>query len=38
LATVRPAKQRAAEALRAAHVRLLNYYADNYVEDLGDNV
>lgn len=32
------AKQRAADALRAAHARFLNYYADNYVEDLGDNV
>lgn len=29
------AKQRAADALRAAHAQFLNYYADNYVEDLG---
>jgi hypothetical protein len=29
------AKQRAAEALRASDAQFLNYYADNYVEDLG---
>jgi hypothetical protein len=29
------AKQRAADALRAAHAEFLNYYAENYVEDLG---
>ena len=28
------AKQRAADALRAADAQFLNYYADNYVEDL----
>ena len=28
------AKQRAADALRGAHAEFLNYYADNYVEDL----
>ena len=28
------AKQRAADALRASDARFLNYYADNYVEDL----
>jgi len=28
------AKQRAADALRAVHAEFLNYYADNYVEDL----
>lgn len=28
------AKQRAADALRAAHAESLNYYATNYVEDL----
>jgi hypothetical protein len=28
------AKQRAAEALRAADAQFVNYYADNYVEDL----
>ena len=28
------AKQRAADALRAAHAQFLNYYADTYVEDL----
>lgn len=32
------AKQRAADALRAAHGEFLNYYADNYVEDLDANV
>jgi hypothetical protein len=31
------AKQRAADALRAADAQFLNYYADNYVEDLGGN-
>ncbi len=32
------AKQRAADALRAADAQFLNYYADNYVEDLnGDS-
>ena len=29
------AKERAADALRASDARFLNYYADNYVEDLG---
>ena len=29
------AKQRAADALRAAGAQFLNYYADTYVEDLG---
>jgi hypothetical protein len=29
------AKERAADALRAADARSLNYYAENYVEDLG---
>jgi hypothetical protein len=29
------AKQRAADAFRAAHAEFLNYYGDNYVEDLG---
>ena len=29
------AKQRAADALRAADAQFLNYYADTYVEDLG---
>jgi hypothetical protein len=28
------AKQRAADALRAAHAEFLNFYAENYVEDL----
>jgi hypothetical protein len=28
------AKRRAADALRAAHGEFLNYYAENYVEDL----
>jgi hypothetical protein len=28
------AKQRAAEALRGANAEFVNYYADNYVEDL----
>jgi hypothetical protein len=28
------AKQRAADALRAADAQFINYYADNYVEDL----
>jgi hypothetical protein len=28
------AKQRAADALRGAHAEFLNYYAENYVEDL----
>jgi len=28
------AKQRAADALRAADAQFLNYYAENYVEDL----
>ena len=28
------AKQRVADALRAADAQFLNYYADNYVEDL----
>ena len=32
------AKQRAADALRAAHAEFLNYYADNYVEDLDAGV
>jgi hypothetical protein len=31
------AKQRAADALRAADAQFLNYYADNYVEDLSAN-
>jgi hypothetical protein len=31
------AKQRAADAMRAADAQLLDYYADNYVEDLGAN-
>jgi hypothetical protein len=31
------AKQRAADALRAADAQFLNYYAENYVEDLGAN-
>jgi hypothetical protein len=31
------AKQRAADALRAADAEFLNYYADNYVEDLLGN-
>jgi hypothetical protein len=31
------AKQRAADALRAADAQFLNYYADNYVEDLGSD-
>jgi len=31
------AKQRAADALRAADARFLNYYGENYVEDLGGN-
>ena len=31
------AKQRAADALRAADARFLNYYAGNYVEDLRAN-
>ena len=29
------AKERAANALRAADAQFLNYYAENYVEDLG---
>jgi len=29
-----PARQRAADALRAADARFINYYAENYVEDL----
>ena len=29
------AKERAADALRAAHAESLHYYAKNYVEDLG---
>jgi hypothetical protein len=29
------AKQRAADALRAAHAELIRYYAKNYVEELG---
>jgi len=29
------AKQRAADALHAADAEFLNYYAENYVEDLG---
>ena len=29
------AKRRAAEAFRAAHAELVDYYAENYVEDLG---
>ncbi len=28
------AKQRAADALRASNAQFINYYADNYVEDL----
>ena len=28
------AKQRAADALRGADAKFINYYADNYVEDL----
>ncbi len=28
------AKDRAANALRAAHAQVLNYYAEHYVEDL----
>ena len=32
------AKQRAADALREAHVEFIHYYADNYVEDLDDKV
>ena len=28
------AKRQAADALRAAHAEHLNYYAENYVEDL----
>ena len=28
------AKMRAADALRAANAEFINYYADNYVEDL----
>jgi hypothetical protein len=31
------AKRSAADALRAAGAQFLNYYADNYVEDLGGN-
>ena len=31
------AKERAANALRAANAQFLNYYAENYVEDLGGN-
>ncbi|MFZ0043525.1 MAG: hypothetical protein WAK93_19610 [Solirubrobacteraceae bacterium] len=31
------AKQRAADALRGARAQFLNYYAENYVEDLGDS-
>lgn len=31
------AKQRAADALRAGDAQTLNYYAENYVEDLGAN-
>ena len=31
------AKERAADALRASDAQFLNYYADNYVEDLGGN-
>ncbi len=31
------AKRRAADALRAADAQLLNYFAENYVEDLGGN-
>lgn len=30
-----PAKQRAAHAFHAAHAEFVNYYAENYVEDLG---
>ena len=29
------AKQRAADALRGADAQFINYYAENYVEDLG---
>jgi hypothetical protein len=32
------AKLRAADALRGAHAAVLNYYADNYVEDLAAEV
>jgi hypothetical protein len=32
------AKQRVAEALRAAHGEVVHYYAENYVEDLGAGV
>jgi hypothetical protein len=32
------AKQRAADALHAAHGEFVHYYADNYVEDLGAGV
>jgi hypothetical protein len=32
------AKQRAADAFRAAHGEFIHYYADNYVEDLGAGV
>jgi hypothetical protein len=32
------AKQRAADALHAAHAESLTYYAENVVEDLGGNV
>jgi hypothetical protein len=32
------AKQRAADALRAARGEFINYYADNYVEDLDGEV
>ncbi len=31
------AKERAADALRASDARFLNYYAENYVEDLSGN-
>jgi hypothetical protein len=31
------AKQRAADALRRAHAQFINYYAQNYVEDLSRN-
>lgn len=31
------AKDRAADALRASDARFLNYYAENYVEDLSGN-
>jgi hypothetical protein len=30
-------KHRAADALRGAHARFINYYAENYVEDLSDS-